>query len=234
MTDLKGKMFVCFGDSITSDEVTGTGTRIAELSQMELLGNFAHGNATASDWHSGDNILTRKNLDLPVNEWFADNTLSNQIFKFLDVKDSLPDIIYIAIGINDGRVEAYGDMTPVFDNCSNVFGKPLTRIGIASALVWAVETLKRECPKAEIFAASPLQNSWTIEPGAFSESVVLTKREIIKKVCGFCKIRFIDSYEKSGFTREIAALHGDGVHPDEEYREKIAHFVIDEIKKAIN
>ena len=74
---------------------------------------------------------------------------------------------------------------------------------------------------------------YQVEPGAFSENVVLTKREIIKKVCGFCKIHFIDSYEKSGFTREIAALHGDGVHPDEEYRDKIALFVIDEIKKAI-
>lgn len=230
------KKFICFGDSITSEEVTGIGTRIAQLADFELLGNFAHGNATASDWHNKNKILTKYNLNIPVDTWFADNTLSNQVYACLNElkgTENIPDIIYIAIGINDGRLEKYGDMTPVFDNCDEVFEteySELTRIGIASALRWAAETLKREFPKAEIYIASPLQNSWTIEAGAFSDEIVLMKREIVRKVCDFCDVNYIDSYMDSGFTKEVSKKHGDGVHPDEEYRDKIAEFIVRKIR----
>lgn len=235
------KRFICFGDSITSDEVTGIGTRIAELAGFELLGNFAHGNATASDWHDGSNVLTKLNINLPVDTWFADNTLSNQVFTCLKKlktkgKENIPDVIYISISINDGRLEKYGDMTPVFDNSDEVFKQKyfeLSRIGIASAMRWTIETLQTEFPHAQIFVASPLQNSWTIEPGAFSEEIVLMKRNIIKKVCCFCNVNYIDSYMDSGFTKEVSKVHGDGVHPDEEYRDKIAEFVIKAISVSV-
>ena len=239
MSILKNKKYVCFGDSITSDEVTGTGTKIAELSGMKLIKNFAHGNATTSDWHDGDNILTNPNLELPENMWFADNTLSNQVREFLDMNngENTPDIVYIAIGTNDGKLEECGDMTPVFDDCDAVFEQEhtqLTKIGIASALRWAIEEIKKACPKAEIYAASPLQNCWEIEANAFSDAAIRQKREIIRKVCDFCRVNFIDSYAESEYTAEIAASHGDGLHPDEEYRDKNAQFIIKKIEKLQN
>ena len=180
------KNFACFGDSITSDEVSGIGTTTAGVLGMNLIGNFAHGNATCSDWYNSDKRLTAVNFDIVPNQWHPDNVLSNQVLKVLrdmtptgkpvcwthpecgefsvnacgtgSIK-SKPDVIYIAIGANDGK-EEQGNATPIFDNCDEVFRQKyseLTKKGIASALRWAIETLKCSFEDCFIFVASPLQ-----------------------------------------------------------------------------
>ena len=239
MNSLTGKTFICFGDSITSAEVTGVGNKIAEFGGMKLLGNFAHGNASASDWHDGEKILTKRSLEPPMDRWFPDNALSNQVYTCLErlgQSGEKPEIIYIAISVNDGKLEDMGDLTPVSDDCEAVFSRKyeeLTRVGIASALRWAIETLQAAFPRADIFAASPLQTNTEYEPPAFAPEVVELKRQIVRKVCGFCGIYYIDSYAESGFTREIANIHGDGVHPDPEYRDKIASFVAEKVASIL-
>ena len=252
--------FACLGDSITSDEVSGIGTLVCKKLDMNLIGNFAHGNATLSDWYDGEKLLTTVNTDIVPDEWYHDNTLSNQVFSLLQTttkagkniswihpivgecsenlsgvgdKEIQPDIIYIAIGINDGKINLH---TSVFDDCREVFClgyEELKRNGMASSLRWAIETLRSAYPNALVFVASPLQTNTGYEPKAFSANVVTMKREIIRKVCAYCSVHFIDSYAESGFSSMLAAFHGDGVHPDDIYKQKIASFVAHKIKAEI-
>lgn len=235
------KIFACLGDSITSEQVLGIGTRICEKLQMKLLGNFACGWASGSDWHRGDETLTTWSLAQLPNQFSPENVLSNQVYRLLHTVEETgesPHIIYIAISANDGAVDWCGDASPVpvFDDTEKVCGQAyqeLTRRSLASGLRWAIETIRQKCPEAEIYAASPLQAySPEREVGAFSEQALLMKREIIRKICTFCHVNFVDSYESSGFTREVAKGHG-GVHPDEEWAEKIAEYVAEEIGSGL-
>ena len=234
------KIFACLGDSITSEQVSGIGTRICEKLQMKLLGNFACGWASGSDWHSGDEMLTTQSLDLQPNRFSPENVLSNQVLRLLHTIEETgkaPQVIYIAISANDGAVDwCSASPVPVFDDTENVCRQKyqeLTRRGLASALRWAVETIQRKCPGAEIYVASPLQAySPEYETGAFSEQALLLKREIIRKICVFCRVNFVDSYYESGFTREGAQDHGQ-VHPDEEWSERIAEYVSGVIAQSI-
>ncbi len=72
----------CFGDSITSDQVTGIGTRVGELLNLETY-NFAVGYATASDWHNEEENITPISFIEPANTNTEDNVLSNQIRRAL-------------------------------------------------------------------------------------------------------------------------------------------------------
>lgn len=100
-TDLK---FACFGDSITSDEVTGIGTKINNLLGTQLVGNFAHGNATCSDWYNDQNgnITTETpNVDHKDNDPTKtalsenQNVLSNQVRRCLAyTTDSASNVTY--------------------------------------------------------------------------------------------------------------------------------------------
>lgn len=236
--DGRGKVFACLGDSITSEQVTGIGTRVCEKLQMKLLENFACGWASGSDWHYGDKTLTKASLSVQPNLFSPENVLSNQVLRLLqkiEETGEVPQVVYLAISANDGAVDWCRDAgpVPVFDDTEQVCTQKyqeLTRRSLASALRWAVETIRLKCPEAEIYAASPLQAYFPDrEPGAFSEQALLLKREIIRKICTFCGIHFIDSYYESGFTREIAKEHGQ-VHPDEEWAEKIAEYVADRIQ----
>lgn len=235
------KVFACLGDSITSEQVTGIGTLICRKLHMKLLGNFACGWAAGSDWHRGEETLTTVSLEEPPNSFAPENVLSNQVRRLLYCIEETgisPDVVYIAISANDGAVDwcIDGSPVPVFDDTKEVFAQKhqeLTRRSLASALRWAVETIRQKCPEAEIFAASPLQAySPDREQGSFSEQALLLKREIIQKTCHFCRIHFVDSYYESGFTREAAKLHGE-VHPDEEWAEKIAEYVAGAIMAKI-
>lgn len=112
-----------------------------------------------------------------------------------------------------------------------VFGQTyaeLTRMSIASALRWAIETLQCVYPKAKIFVASPLQTSR--KEGNFSYNSNLQKRNIIEKVCQFCSVEFIDSFSRSGYSTFRANDNGDGIHPGADWKERIAQFVANEIK----
>lgn len=257
----KNYSFACLGDSITSDEVTGIGTLVCKKLGAELIGNFAHGNATMSDWHDGSRKLTKLNLNVQPDEWGSDNTLSNQIAKLLQTttlknvriswqhpicgessldgicgradKSVAPDIVYIAIGINDGKL---GDYSRVIDNCDEVFKQDymsLDKNSMASSLRWAIETLRSAYPDTLIFVASPLQTNTDYEPNAFSYDIVLKKREIIKKVCDYCSVYFIDLYARSGFSNMLAKYYGDGVHPNAIYKNRIANYIVHTIRNEM-
>lgn len=236
----KGRLFACLGDSITSEQVTGIGTRICHRLQMELFGNFACGWATCSDWHKGEETLTVSYLGEQPNCFCAENVLSNQVLRLLkavEERGRTPQVIYIAIGGNDGaRDWCEESPVPVTDDTALVCGQryeELTRRSLASALRWAVETLRKGCPEAAVFVASPLQAYVSEETeDSFSREKLLAKREIIRKICEFCRVEWIDSYYESGFTEEIAREHGE-VHPDEEWAEKIAAYAAGRIARAL-
>lgn len=140
----------------------------------------------------------------------------------------IPDIIYIAITINDGGIrtgEVVDDTEEVFEQTYS----QLTRKSIASALRWAIETLQSAYPNAAIFVATPL---WTASNYAYaSRNTVLLKREIVMKTAAFCSVRVIDSTFESGFTKMVAASGSDsaGIHPDLEWRYNIAKYVANSI-----
>lgn len=240
MRNRKGEFFACLGDSITSEQVTGIGTKVCHRLQMELFGNFACGWATGSDWHEGEETLTVSFLGEQPNCFCAENVLSNQVLRLLkavEERGKAPRVIYIAISGNDGAKDwCEKSPVPLMDDttlvCSQTY-EELTRRSLASALRWAVETLRKGCPGVEIFAASPLQAYTTEEEGPFSRQELLLKREIIRKICRFCGVTFVDSYYESGFTEEIAREHGE-VHPDEEWAERIAEYVAGEIGRSLS
>lgn len=157
--------FACLGDSITSDQVTGIGTVVAQKLGFRLFGNFACGYATCTDWYAGNNSFTRVTLDVPPNTNTDDNVLSNQVRRLLQAMTpaglpirwtmpdgrsytlpervglglglGMPDVIYIAIGTNDGNQHCNAP----FDDTEEVFRQPygsLTCVGMASALRWAL------------------------------------------------------------------------------------------------
>lgn len=233
-------LYACMGDSITSEQVTGIGTMVCSKLGMELFGNFACGWATGSDWHDGDEALTPCSVEELPNEFSPKNVLSNQVRRLLQAAEEsgrTPRVIYIAISTNDGARDWRAESpVPLVDDtelvCRAEYGA-LTRQSLASALRWAVETLRQKCPGAEIFVASPLQ-AYAPEgdDAAIGEEALLTKREIIRKISGFCGVHFVDSYYESGFTREVASEHGQ-VHPDAEWADRIAEYVAAVIRERI-
>lgn len=256
-SELKNIYSAYFGDSITSDDVTGIGTRVAEILGCKLTGNFAIGASTCSDFHNNDTNLSEVNLSRPSNTYASINVLSNQVRRCLQYTtaaesqiiwkhkldgsfnidtakgvglgntDKIPNFIYIAIGTNDG----IDSKTEVVDDTSTVFSQTysqLTRLSLASALRWAIETLQCAYPKAKIFVASPLQTSRT--EGNFSYNSNLQKRNIIEKVCQFCSVEFIDSFSRSGYSTFRANDNGDGIHPGADWKERIAQFIANEIR----
>ena len=248
-----GICFCCLGDSITSDQVTGIGTVVAGKLGASRLLNAACGYATCSDWHDGDANVTPLTLVEPPNTHTADNVLSNQVRRVLQAitpdgqpirwtvdgmeyaldpavglgTGSLPppDAIYIAISTNDGN----HPFNAVTDDFAAVAAQPyaaLTRNSLASALRWAIQTLQAACPGARIFAATPLQ-TFTDMPHMSHESGLL-KRRLVMDVCRLCGAECIDSFMESGFDSAVARNHGE-VHPDEEWKERIACYVAGEI-----
>lgn len=245
--------YCCLGDSITSDQVTGIGTVVARKLGAAHHFNAACGYATCTDWHEGDVNITPLSLIEPPDTNTADNVLSNQVRRILQaltpagevirwtvdgVEYALdpaiglgtgtlpqPDVIYIAISTNDGNQP----FNTVSDDFAAVAAQPhalLTRNSLASALRWAIGTLQAACPDARIFVATPLQTC-TTQPWMSHESGML-KRRLVMDVCRLMGAECIDSFMESGFDSEVAKDHG-GVHPDEEWKERIACYVAGQI-----
>ena len=250
-------IYACFGDSITSDQVTGIGTLVAKKAGFQLLENFATGYCTCSDWHDGVRNITPLSLVTPPNTNTEDNVLSNQVRRLLwttapegqpvewfhpiDGRFSLPlelgtglgkarpDIVYIAVSANDGNLP----FNQPLDDTERVLGqsyKELTRTSIASALRWAIETIRCINPQAEIFVATPLQ-TYCNQPW-MDDKAHLLKRKIIMEVASFCHVHLIDSFFESGFTAQVAKEHGE-IHPDEEWKERIADYVSGKIREQL-
>lgn len=271
--DFSKLKYMCFGDSVMSDDIinstgiTGNGSLICEMLGCEKIENFAHGNATCSDYYSGS---INETIDTPDVDYSGDpskpqanekNVLSNQVKRALakatntgsnvtykhpidgeitlDTSiwtgtgnaENVPNIIYIAIGINDGN-----EKNIVVDDTEKVFSQEyseLDRCGFASSLRWAIETLISKFPDVQIFVASPLQTGGAYERINYKNTKL--KRDIIEKVCRFCSAHFIDSFSDSGFNRmlakgDIASWGSDGIHPKQAWRENIARYVANEIR----
>lgn len=246
--------FCCFGDSITSDQVTGIGTVVArKLGAVHAL-NAAVGYATCSDWHDGEENISPVSLVEPPNTNTADNVLSNQVRRVLQAMTPagepvrwtaggrnyaidavgtgqipVPDVVYIAISTNDGN-QPWNAVRDDFEAVAQQSYDELTRNSLASGLRWSIETLQAACPGVRIFAATPLQTCTDLPWMAWEPGML--KRKLVMEVCALCGAECIDSFMESGFEGEIARLHG-AVHPDEEWKERIACYVAGEIEKRL-
>ena len=259
MLKTPGKYFACFGDSITSDQVTGIGTAVSGLLGCAMTGNFACGYAVGSDWHNGATVTTPISLTEPQNTNTADNVLSNQVLRCLQYTtaegaqitwthpiagaqsistsygtglghtDEKPDILYIAIGINDGN-NAQNTFTDDAETVMTQSYANLTKCSLASAIRWAIETLQSAYPDAQVFVASPLftTSNDAANNGQKSRGAVLAKRECIKKIANYCNAVFIDSTYESGYTVTAANVVGD-LHPNAKYKGIISRYVANEI-----
>ncbi|MDI6666404.1 SGNH/GDSL hydrolase family protein [Leuconostoc falkenbergense] len=247
-----------FGDSITSDQVSGTGTQIMNALGAKKTGNFATGWSTGSDWHDGTTNTTTVTLVTPNNTDTNDNVLSNQVRRALQYTtasgqqvtwthpidgefsldkslgtglgntDKLPSVIYIAISTNDGKNAS----VPIVDDTDDVLAqeyKDLTRNSLASGLRWAIETLQSAYPGVKIFIASPLQARGSSWMNYTNANI---KRDIIQKVAKFTSVYFIDSFSESGFSNlTVPAWTVDGVHPSSLGKPKLVDYVTNEIRK---
>lgn len=254
---MKITTFCCLGDSITSDQVTGIGTLVAKKLHATQCMNAACGYATGTDWHEGARNITPITLVEPPNTNTADNVLSNQIRRVLQALTppgqritwtvegreyalpeetglgtgtlTTPDVVYIAISTNDGN-QVQNAPVDDFEAVKALPYAALDRTSLASALLWAVKTLQAVCPGAEIFLATPLQTCTDLV--WMDDAHGRMKRHVIQQVAQHTGVHCIDSFYGSGFDREVARLHGE-VHPDEEWKEKIADFVATEIDRAL-
>ena len=259
--DLVGKKYACLGDSITSDQVVGIGTLVNDILETKLVGNFACGYATCSNWHTGDTDESPQTFVEPQNTNTADNVLMNQVLRLLQWTtvsgeqvawthpvagaysvptsigtglghtDDIPDIIYIAIGVNDGR-NAKNLFVDDSDAVMSSTYADLTKCSYASALRWAIETLNVAYPNVQIFVASPLftnENDGTSN-GHHNRGAIIAKREVSKKIANYCNAIFIDSTYESGYT-VLAATQVGNIHPNGRYKSIIGRYVANEIKR---
>ena len=259
--DLVGKKYACLGDSITSDQVVGIGTLVNDILNTHLVGNFACGYAICSNWHTGDTDESPQSFVVPQNTNTADNVLMNQVLRLLqwttalDAQvtwthpvagaysvseaigtglghtDDIPDVIYIAIGVNDGR-NAKNLFVDDADAVMSSTYADLTKCSYASALRWAIETLNSAYPNAQIFVASPLftnENDGTSN-GHHNRGAIIAKREVSKKIANYCNAFFIDSTFESGYT-VLAATQVNNIHPNGRYKNIIGRYVANEIKR---
>ena len=259
--DLVGKKYACLGDSITSDQVVGIGTLVNDILNTKLVGNFACGYAICSNWHTGDTDESPQTFVEPQNTNTADNVLMNQVLRLLQWTtasgeqvtwthpvagaysvptsvgtglghtDDIPDLIYIAIGVNDGR-NAKNLFVDDADAVMSSAYADLTKCSYASALRWAIETLNSAYPNAKIFVASPLftnENDGTSN-GHHNRGAIIAKREVSKKIANYCNAIFIDSTYESGYT-VLAATQVGNIHPNGRYKSIIGRYVANEIKR---
>ena len=213
--------YACFGDSITSDEVSGIGTLICKNLGFELIGNFGHGNATCADWHLDGENLTKPCLDVPFDHWGSINTLSNQILKY-EALGVTADIAYIAICGNDGK----NAETVVLEEPSE---EPVTIYG---AICQAVKRLRASNPDMKIFAATPLKASGKCIPEAFAPEELEKKRNLVIRAAEDIGITLIDSYQEAPFDG-CGGADALGIHPIGEKRQEIADYVSAEIQKNL-
>lgn len=149
-----------------------------------------------------------------------------------------PDIIYIAIGTNDTIPSKY------VDDCETVFAQSyaeLKRDTFASALRWAVETLRINYPYAMIFVATPLHRKAGTDGGyPYGGEIQKTKQLLIKKICEWLGIFVIDSYAECGIGEDTVlggwltegGVGNGGTHPNEIGRLISAKYIAGQIKSA--
>ena len=90
ITQLK---IMTFGDSIIADDFAGIGTKIAEVGNMKLVKNWAHGGSTASDWYYQGSDISPIELDFNNMYQNGNNVLANQVRAALQYTTPLNDQI---------------------------------------------------------------------------------------------------------------------------------------------
>lgn len=258
-TGLPHYKMAVLGDSIMSEQKTGIGTCVSELLGCDLVGNFAVGNATVSDWHAEGINETEESVELLPNAPSNKNVLSNQVRRLMqhttelgkqitwtvdDVDysistgvglgyvDDAPDIILIALGTNDGMNSTHTDYTDDSESVIRQNYADLNRNSFSSAYRWAIETLRSQYPDAYIFCTSPINSKYYDGNHGYDAKII--KAKMIKTIADFESVYYIDGFHESGFSIQVAKNHGDGVHPDYIWRDKIAKFFANEIKTRIN
>ena len=259
-TAISNKAYICFGDSITSDQVSGVGTLLASDLQLDQQDNYAVGWSTVQNWQDAGVDITTQTLTPQQNEMVATNVLSNQVLRAIQATTAngeqltwthpvdgvftvdtgvglgtgvltAPKVIYIASSTNDGE----NVNTPVTDDTATVLAQTysqLDKLSIASAMRWAIETLQSTYPNAQIFVASPLQTNCGNAWMDFESNKL--KRDVLEKVCQFTGAIFIDSFNESGFSKLTATgghLTDDGIHPSAAGKTRLVSYVGGELKR---
>ncbi len=261
-TLLPGRKMAIMGDSITSTYISKVGDCVNAFLGTSLTANFAVGSATISDYSVGGQDQTVVSFDAnPIGEP-EKNTLSNQVRRLLQKttpqgeqitwthpidgtftipaadgtgtgEASEPDIIYMALGINDAKL--YGRCMPatlddaaVEDILSQTYSS-LDRMNLVSGLRWALETLQCAYPNAQIFVATPLQCYQTLTDGTDRNRKGREAAALIRKTVETVGAYLIDAHAESGFTRLVAVGNGE-VHPNSTWRGKIARYVAQQIR----
>ena len=249
---LTGKKFTCLGDSITAYSYSKVGFYVNDFLDTFLTKNFAIAGSSASDrtgtvpdvsiedgvtpGEAADNVLM--NQVLKALQWTTENgaqitwthpiagqqSISTSVGTGLGHTDDIPDIIYIAISVNDTGSMIDADEDAVYGVLAQTYAS-LTRSTIASGLRWAIETLRSAYPNAFICAASPLTG------GASNDYRTRAwKGKIIKMVCEYENILYIPSGEMSGYNEIVGNSGGGGLHPNATWAERIAKFVAKTIR----
>lgn len=224
------------GNAICGDYCDLFGSNTTEITLRDVGNNVVSGNTLSNQvrrliartTEAGKNITWTH----PIDGEFA---LPEECGLGEGYKDEIPDIIYIAISCNDGKDNEDGSLrSPVYDDVGEVFRRSyaeLDRIGIASALRWAVETLQSAYPDTEIFLASPLQSASHVLTEAFNPEILSLKRDIIRNTAELCSVFFMDSFAESGFSRLWAKAGGCGIaiHPNDYWKNRIAAYAAHQI-----
>ena len=167
------------------------------------------------------------------------NVLGNQVQKIINNSSTYitPDIIFIAIGTNDGITTTKNDAYDQYYN-SNGSIKALTDVNrqtSAGAFRYCSEKLHELYPDAIIVWCTPIQAVNTVR----NVKSILTWGDNLKLLCGFESLYCIDT-EKCGICgiNEIDSANGedliDGLHPNAHGAKKMGTYNACEFKKFLD
>jgi len=187
--------FMTLGDSITAairdSVVYNWPLRMVQKLNGASLVNVAVSGAVWRDW--SDTVLDGNPISGTHN-----NTISNQIQKILNNNYDPPDVIGIFAGIND---TTFTDPVPYENQFTvNDVVVPLSnadRTTWAGSMRYAVETLQRKYPNAQIFLGTPMQNGKLTTTHNYD--AVRKRWEIITELAARLSVPVIDLFKESGF-----------------------------------
>lgn len=253
---LSSLSFASLGDSIISDQVTGLGTAISTKLGVNLIGNFAVGNAVVTNYSN-----TEINLSSLSNSVSSSNVLMNQVFRLMQASTpsgsqitwnhpitgnnynipvsngtglglNIPNIIFIGISTNDSisTVTDSNLNTALSSNYDN-----LNKMTFAGALIYCLETLRCAFPDAIIIVCTPMQSKLT--DGVHNTASNYLKRSQIIRICEYESIPVIDSYaecELSTLMFNKKTYSDDGLHPNSTGKLKLVSYYQAAILSILN
>lgn len=229
-----GKTLVCFGDSITFMDYTGT---IAADTGMNVI-NQGYSSARwayADDANQYTNAFAMHELikALTTDDWTTPNTIigvtgyENQAAQLAALKQidfSKVDFVSFACGTND-----FASATPL-DNPSDKYDTEY----FMGAIRYCIKTLLTAYPNLKIICASPIYRFWTsggvVTDDCDTHEIDGKKLkdfcDAIKEVCDECHVAYVDNLKNAGineFNRMNYFTISDGTHPAPAGRAMIGH-----------